>query len=116
MRLIFNWLQALFKRVLIKVKEILQYSEEVIRMSHNNDKICPICKFFGRIAWGEYKNTFYMGKHDQSLHLCYGHSVDLFKIGQKNFMVKYDRAFRDFDLIRRDSFDAQKLTFGAGFR
>jgi hypothetical protein len=64
-----------------------------------NDKICPICKYFGRITWGNHADHIYQERQAVRLNLCYYHSVDLFKTGQTNFLTKYHEVFRDYDLL-----------------
>lgn len=61
------------------------------------DKRCFICKYQGKLSVETSTNQIY-GERDKclSILLCYNHSVELFKIGQTNFMMKYKPNFSGF--------------------
>jgi hypothetical protein len=59
------------------------------------DKRCFLCKYAGVHEMGTAENVLY-GKKGKFHHinLCYNHGVELFKIGQINFTVKYSHHFQ----------------------
>lgn len=67
------------------------------------DKRCFICKYQGKQNVDTSFNQIY-GERDRSLSilLCYNHSVELFKTGQTNFMIKYRPNFTGFHGIEDD--------------
>lgn len=51
---------------------------------------CMPCVFMGKTSIGECRDYIYLGSDDSvSVPLCYSHSVELFKNGQKVFVKKY---------------------------
>lgn len=74
-----------------------------------HDKICPICKYYGRITWGNHSDNIFRERQALRIYLCYYHSVDLFKVGQANFLVKYREVFRDYDLMTPTSFSQPRV-------
>jgi hypothetical protein len=68
------------------------------------DKRCFICKYQGHSNVETCKNQIYGAKGDKNLTvlLCYGHSVQLFKLGQTNFMLIYKPNFSDYYGMEED--------------
>lgn len=62
------------------------------------DKRCFICKYQGRTNTETCKNEIFGGSGEKNLTilLCYSHSVQLFKLGQTNFMLIYRPNFSDY--------------------
>jgi len=59
-------------------------------------KNCLACINIGKNSVGECRDALYIaGDEAVSLPLCYPHSVELFKYGQKLFVVKY--SLEDFE-------------------
>jgi hypothetical protein len=53
-------------------------------------KICEACHMIGKSNAGKCSDEIYLsGGGRTTLRLCYTHSVELFKIGQTNFLSKY---------------------------
>ena len=62
------------------------------------DKRCFICKYQGQTNEETCKNQIF-GRNNgksQTILLCYNHSVQLFKLGQTNFMLIYKPNFSDY--------------------
>lgn len=58
------------------------------------DKRCFICKYQGKINMETTPNQLFGNKDkNTTILLCYGHSVELFKSGQTNFVLKYKPNF-----------------------
>lgn len=54
------------------------------------EKICEACHSIGKANAGKWSDVIYHANGDTTiLRLCYHHSVELFKIGQTNFLLKY---------------------------
>ncbi len=83
---------------------------EVPKIISMKDKICPICKYYGRITWGDQSDSLFNERNEVKIHLCYSHSVDLFKKGQANFILKYREVFKGYDLLSDDSFAKAKTS------
>jgi hypothetical protein len=61
-------------------------SEEVVM----NGRLCEACQNLGQYIIGTNLDAIYQnGPGPQIVRLCYGHSVELFKLGQRNFLSKY---------------------------
>jgi hypothetical protein len=62
------------------------------------DKRCFICKYQGHTNEETCKNEIFGKQAGNSLTilLCYSHSVQLFKLGQTNFMLIYRPNFSDY--------------------
>lgn len=53
-------------------------------------KICIVCKESGRKNCADQKDLIYQDRGEPTrIDLCYSHSVELFKMGQTNFVTKY---------------------------
>ncbi|MBA2405277.1 MAG: hypothetical protein H0V66_10940 [Bdellovibrionales bacterium] len=67
------------------------------------DKRCFICKYQGKTTVETSSNVIY-GNRDKSLTipLCYTHSIELFKMGQSNFMLKYKPNFTSYHGLEED--------------
>jgi hypothetical protein len=62
------------------------------------DVRCLVCMYKGLIVVGTNSDVIYQGKGDErKVQLCYHHSVELFKMGQTNFMSKYRENFHNFE-------------------
>lgn len=62
-----------------------------------NDHRCFICKYKGQTNTDTYGNEIYEPRgRSLTILLCYNHTIDLFKIGQKNFIVKHKPNFSDY--------------------
>ncbi len=59
------------------------------------DKRCFICKFKGNISeHNTHVNYIYsQSGEDIRINLCWGHSVEFFKMGQVSFFLKYKSDF-----------------------
>ncbi len=62
------------------------------------DKRCFICKYQGQTNVDTYKDVIFKksGSKHLTIPLCYSHSVQLFKMGQTNFMLIYKPNFSDY--------------------
>lgn len=61
------------------------------------DKRCFICKYKGHTNTETYVNEIYEPRgRSLIIPLCYNHTIDLFKIGQTNFIVKHRPNFSDY--------------------
>jgi hypothetical protein len=61
------------------------------------DKRCFICKYQGKIQLETFQNEIFSPRgKGLTIMLCYGHSIELFKMGQANFMIKYKSDFTNF--------------------
>lgn len=67
------------------------------------DKRCFICKYQGKTITETCRNQIY-GNRDKNLTilLCYIHSIELFKSGQTNFIMKYKPNFSNFYGLEED--------------
>jgi hypothetical protein len=66
-------------------------------------KNCVACQSVGVDSPGEHKDFVYgTRKGSTTIRLCYGHSVEFFKTGQSNFVLKY-RDTVDDDLGSKDT-------------
>lgn len=68
-----------------------------------NDKMCFTCKHQGKIRLGPHLDIIYhkgRGEHTY-IHQCYNHSVELFKMGQRNFLEKYNPHFVGYDFLEK---------------
>lgn len=53
-------------------------------------RICNVCKNQGKHLAADYEDVIYHPRSETTvIHLCYNHSVELFKTGQTNFVTKY---------------------------
>lgn len=53
-------------------------------------RICNICKNQGKHLAADCQDVIYHPRSETTvIHLCYTHSVELFKMGQTNFVSKY---------------------------
>jgi hypothetical protein len=77
----------------------------------HNDKICLICKFYGRITRGNHADVIFQRQNELKIHLCYGHSVDFFKNGQVPFIEKYRQVFQGYELLSEKVFSPHKMPF-----
>lgn len=59
------------------------------------DKMCFTCKHLGKIRLAENTDVIYCKgrSHNKHIQLCYLHSVEFFKLGQTNFLLKYNAQF-----------------------
>lgn len=58
------------------------------------DNRCFICKFLQKEVLKDKDDVLYDGKgNTMSLPLCYSHSVEFYKIGQSNFLLKHRNIF-----------------------
>lgn len=64
---------------------------------------CLVCKFQGKNAASAAIGTIYQPGQNQYINLCYGHSVEFFKMGQVKFMLKYRNDFREHGFSDKDS-------------
>ena len=61
------------------------------------DKRCFTCKYQGQIKVDTFQNEIFNPRGKSlSILLCYSHSIELFKIGQANYMLKYKADFTHF--------------------
>lgn len=61
------------------------------------DKRCFICKYQDKINLETTENTLFESRgRSLSIPLCYSHSVELFKMGQSNFVTKYGQGFTNY--------------------
>jgi hypothetical protein len=61
------------------------------------DERCFICKFKGLTKTETYSSEIYQPRgRSLTIPLCYDHSIDLFKMGQVNFIVKHKPNFTDY--------------------
>jgi hypothetical protein len=73
----------------------LNYSDKLSMNKIN----CEACLALGMDNVGEHIDTFFFGRGNPVMvRLCYNHSIELFKFGQKHFISKYptdipDRVF-----------------------
>ena len=60
------------------------------------DNRCFLCKYSGNQELGTFESVLF-GKKGKSLaiRLCYTHGVELFKVGQTNFALKYSDNFKE---------------------
>lgn len=68
---------------------------------------CIICNFHGKISHEVTVNYLYQTSSVQTVLLCYGHSVEFFKIGQTNFLLKYKEGFNEHGLDTAKFFDTK---------
>jgi len=68
------------------------------------DKRCFTCKYQGKISLDTTNCHLYdpRGK-SLTISLCYTHSVEFFKLGQKNYMLKYGKDVTEFFGYEEDS-------------
>lgn len=60
------------------------------------DKRCFLCKYSGEQELSTGESVLYGRKGKTfSIKLCYNHGVELFKIGQINFTLKYSHHFQE---------------------
>lgn len=65
-----------------------------------NGRLCEACQNIGVYNSGHHLDSIFKANSQaQMIRLCYGHSVELWKIGQRNFINKYgenliDNSFR----------------------
>lgn len=66
-----------------------------------NDKMCFTCKQLGKIRLAEGTDTIYAkGRGENTrIHHCYSHQVEFFKIGQTNFLLKYNAEFIGYEFF-----------------
>ena len=65
------------------------------------DVRCLICMYKGLIVVGTNNDVIYQARgEERQVQLCYTHSVELFKMGQQNFMIKYRENFKNFESDR----------------
>lgn len=69
-------------------------------------KLCEACKTRGKYNPGDYLDAIYHTHGAPTyLRLCYGHSVELFKFGQKSFLAKYETYIPERGLPEKDGFN-----------
>ncbi len=74
------------------------------------DKRCFVCKYQGKTNLEtETNHIFGEKKSQQSIPLCYSHSVELFKNGQEKFTTKYKADMSEY--IEKDPEDARAFSF-----
>lgn len=69
------------------------------------DRSCKICLQRGIDKPAHYVDQIYNKKvSGEDIHLCYSHSVELFKTGQRNFISKYkfEYDFNDYNERKKD--------------
>lgn len=74
-------------------------------------KLCEACRKSGKYNSGHYHDEIYNSRGPVMISLCYYHSVELFKMGQKNFISKYRPDFLEYDLTPKDSYGPLKNYF-----
>lgn len=79
-----------------------------------NDKMCFACRCEGKIKLGDNLDMIYQSHGDISyIYQCYTHSVELFKIGQANFIHKYKPQFIGYDFTERNPITPNTSFFGS---
>jgi hypothetical protein len=69
------------------------------------DKRCLICKYRGKINLDTRVEYIYEGRGKiQGILLCYSHSIELFKFGQRSFIERHRSTFTGFHGIEQDRF------------
>jgi hypothetical protein len=58
-------------------------------------KLCEACKAYGKDKSGDQLDTIYSSGYSTVIRLCYHHSVELFKHGQRSFIMKYQTEITD---------------------
>jgi hypothetical protein len=84
-------------------KKSLKLSEKI---SMNRER-CLICSFHGKSSLEVTPNYLYNATNMQTIHLCYNHSVEFFKIGQTNFLTKYKYGFNEHGLDTNKFFETK---------
>ncbi len=79
------------------LKNLVSLTEEISM----EIKRCFVCMYQGLMKVGTNTDSIYSGSDERHIQLCYSHSVELFRTGQKKFMTKYRENFTsmEFDTI-----------------
>lgn len=81
-----------------------------------NRERCLICSFYGKSSLEVSANHLYSATSMQTIHLCYKHSVEFFKIGQTNFLMKYKHGFNEHGLDTNKFFETKQSSNLFSFR
>lgn len=64
-----------------------------------NHERCTVCEHYGKIRVGHNLDLIFQKDGKQKvIPLCWSHSVELFKIGQKVFLTKYEGSLASYHL------------------
>lgn len=85
------------------------------KISMNRER-CLICSFHGKSSLEVTPNYLYSATSMQTIHLCYKHSVEFFKIGQTNFLTKYKQGFNEHGLDTNKFFETKPSSNLFSFR
>lgn len=76
-------------------------------------KLCEACKSLGKNNSGHHLDEIFQTQGAPTMiRLCYGHSVELFKMGQTSFISKYRPDVPQRNPSSLDSYDPYKNYFG----
>lgn len=94
------------------LKKSLKFPEKI----GMNRERCIICSFNGKSSLEVTPNYLYSATSMQTIHLCYKHSVEFFKIGQTNFLTKYKQGFNEHGLDTNKFFETKQSSNLFSFR
>jgi hypothetical protein len=78
-----------------------------------NYEKCAVCEHMGRLRVGDHLDLiFQTGNRQKVIPLCWSHSVELFKLGQTQFLIKFDGALDHLNLDPQMVYNSFKLNEG----